>query len=650
MRIVNDLLQESKRIRTISDFENLGINYIVRVVNGKKFLPDWVFDEKNYSNIIVALSVFLEEALVKDANFATDQAIGFMLRISKKPKDLEKVVTDFTDAIIAYGQSCESGWFKSPEIQQTVDAVYNAKIFPNRELHNLEKVLQDTRAKKSKSKNVKAAEANALYDTLYNDGTWKLCVPKNFEGDSELASHMIMWNGHTKARWCTASSKGYYDHYTYDGKKPLYVFQYYKNGNYKEAWQLAFMSRTKHIEFKDKNDHEHYSFVLKNAPKELLTKVVDIDSNISLVDIVDNYNDSIGIDSIYKKLMAAELGKILETEFLDPNDPETLKITSNELFEKIKRMAYADYEAVVRELPVTKVVVSTNLADGMTIEENENIKTVVIEGGVTRIPPRSFFRCSNLETVQIADSVEEIGEFSFAGCPANIHMPANLKVLETTVFKFSRTEAVLDLSNLTVEELGDEAFRNFEILKKIILPKTLIKIGQNAFWNCYSLREVVLPETLQTIENNAFDNCNSLETLKVPTTLKKLGKEVFYSSGLKSIDLSACSKLKLRNGAFAGCSELISAKLPKQLSKLPVATFDCCGMLQDVELPETLEIIETEAFASCKSLQTIKFPKSLKFVENYAFINCKGLKKVTMSSDKPKIAPRAFLGTDIKIL
>lgn len=650
MKNYKTTLKESKRIKTVSDFENLGINYIVKVVNGKKFLPTWVFDEKNYSNIIVALSVFLEEGLVKDANFATDQAIGFMLRISKKPKDLEKVVTDFTDAVITYGQCCESGWFKSPEIQQTVNAVYDAKTFPNRELHNLEKVLQDTRAKKSKSKNVKAAESNALYDTLYNDGTWKLCVPKNFEGDSELASHMIEWNGHTKARWCTASGRNWYNHYTYDGEKPLYVFQYYENGKYKEAWQLAFMSRTKHIEFKDKHDSGNYSFVLKNAPKELLTKVVDVDSNISLADIADNYNDKDSLDNIYKKLIAAELGKMLKTEFLDPNDPETLKITSNELFNKIKRMAYADYKDVIRELPVTKVVVSTNLADGLCIEDNENIRTVVIEDSVTRLPPHSFFRCSNLETVQIADSVEEIGAFSFTGCSANIHMPTSLKVLETTVFEFSRTEAVLDLSNLTVEELGDKSFQDFENLEKIILPKTLTKIGAHAFWNCSALKEIVLPETLQTIENNAFADCTSLETLKVPTTLKKLDKEAFYSSGLKSIDLSACSKLKLRNGVFAGCSELINVKLPKQLSKLPAATFDCCGMLQDVELPETLESIETKAFASCKSLQTIKFPKSLKFVENYAFINCTGLKKVTMSSDKPKIAPRAFLGAGIKIL
>lgn len=643
-------ITESKRIKTISDFENLGINYIVRVVNGKKFLPDWVFDEKNSSTITAVLSTFLDEDLVKDGNFATDQAIGFMLRISKKPKDLEKVITDFTDAIITYGQSCESGWFKLPEVQQAVAAVYDAKTFPNRELYKLEKLLQDTRAKKTKSKNVKSAESNALYDTLYNDGTWKLCVPKSFEGDSELASHMVEWDGYTKARWCTATGRNWYDRYTENNKKPLYVFQYYEDGKYKEAWQLAYGKD--HIEFMDKDDRRIYNFVLEKAPKELLAKVVDVGSGISLPKIIDKCKGELGrIDTAYTRLIAAEVAKMVKTEFLNPNDPETLKIESDEIFEKIKKMASADFKTIMQELPVTNVIISTDLADDLIITDNDNIRTVVIEDSVAKIPPCSFASCSNLESVQVADSVEKIGAYSFSNCPklSDIHMPANLKVLETSVFSFSKNESVLDLSNYTFKELGEEAFKGYNNLEKVILPESLTKIDSSAFLGCDKLKEVILPEGLQTIGAKAFNDCTSLETLKVPATLKSIQKEAFFLSGLKSIDLSACANLKLKDGVFAGCSELISVKLPKQLTNLPEATFDCCEMLQDIELPENLESIDNRAFASCKHLQTIKFPKSLKFVGNYAFMNCKNLKRITMSSDQPTIAPRAFLGTGIKL-
>lgn len=654
MRVTDDLLQESKRIKTISDFGNLGINYIVRVVNGKKFLPTWVFEDKNSSTITAALSTFLDEAMVKDPNFATDQAIGFMLRISKKPKDLEKLVVDFLDAVIAYGQSCEAGWFKNPEIQQVVEAVYKAKAFPNRELHTLEKTLQDYRARKSKSKNVKASESNKLYNTLYADDTWKLCVPKSFEGDVELASHMVEWDGYTKARWCTASSKSYYNHYSYNGKKPLYVFQYYENGKYKEAWQLAFMDNG-HLEFMDKNDDRKYEFVLKNAPEELLTKAKDVDTGIDLASIsAKSHKGGQDLDGAYRRIKAAELAKTIQNEVLDPKDPKTLKITSDAVLKKIRSLADGQYEnsfeSIMQELPVTKVVIATDLGQNLCITDNDNVKTVIVEDGVTKLPTYSFFHCSNLETVQIADSVEEIGAFSFNKCPklSEIHMPANLKVLEGTVFTFSRSEAVLDLSNYTFKELGEGAFKQYTSLEKIILPAGMTKIGKKAFQGCEMLKEVVLPESLQNIGAGAFANCTSLEAINVPVGLKTLGTEAFYYSGLKTIDLSACSKLKLSSGVFVGCPELLSVKLP-QLTTLPEATFDLCEMLQDVELPETLESIDNKAFASCKHLQTIKFPKSLKFVGNYAFMNCRSLKKVTMSSNKPTIAPRAFLGTNIKI-
>lgn len=658
MKITDELLQESKRIKTLSDFESLGINYIVRVVNGKKLLPIWVFDEKNSSIITAALSVFLNEDLVKDVNFATDQAIGFMLRISKKPKDLEKVVTDFTDAIIAYGQNCESGWFKSPEIQQIVNDVYNAKAFPNKELHNLEKALQDARAKKSKSKNVKTAESNALYNTLYSDSTWKLCVPKSFEGDIELASHIEPFEDggkvYNKTRWCTASSTSYYKRYTYDNKKPLYVFQYYENGKYKEAWQLAFMDSG--IEFMDKNDDRNYKFVLENAPEELLAKVKDVDTEIDLAKIsAKSHKGEQDIGEAYRRVRSAELAKTIQNEVLDPKDPETLKITSDTILKKIRRLASGQhensFESIMQELPVTKVIIATDLEQSLCIKDNNNIKTVIVENGVTKLPKYSFFHCSNLETVQIADSVEVIGAFSFNKCPklSEIHIPANLKVLESSVLALSRSESVLDLSNCTFKELGEGVFKQYTNLKKIILPAGLTKIGKKAFQDCEKLKEVVLPESLRTIDTRAFANCTSLEAINVPVGLKTLSTEAFYYSGLRTIDLSACSKLKLNNGVFAGCRELLSVKLP-QLTTLPEATFDLCEMLQDIELPETLESIDNKAFASCKHLQTIKFPKSLKFVGNYAFMNCRSLKKVIMSNNKPTIAPRAFLGADIKIL
>lgn len=47
---------------------------------------------------------------------------------------------------------------------------------------------------------------------------------------------------------------------------------------------------------------------------------------------------------------------------------------------------------------------------------NSNIKSVIIENGVTNIGDYAFYYCGGLESVNIPDSVTSIGSLAFIGC------------------------------------------------------------------------------------------------------------------------------------------------------------------------------------------------------------------------------------------
>lgn len=111
----------------------------------------------------------------------------------------------------------------------------------------------------------------------------------------------------------------------------------------------------------------------------------------------------------------------------------------------------------------------------------ENIKSVVIEEGVTAVGEKAFYDCSNLISVKIADSVTSIGAYAFAECIAL---------------------AQITISN-RVASIGDCAFFECTALAQITIPDCVTSLGEYAFYGC-SLTSLVLPASIASIGKSAF--------------------------------------------------------------------------------------------------------------------------------------------------
>jgi hypothetical protein len=70
------------------------------------------------------------------------------------------------------------------------------------------------------------------------------------------------------------------------------------------------------------------------------------------------------------------------------------------------------------------------------------------------------------------------------------------------------------------------------------LHKGLEKNGSNAFCDCRSLNIITTPSTVQELGEDAFRDCTDLVSLKLHKGLQRIGAGAFYACGsLKSITI-----------------------------------------------------------------------------------------------------------------
>lgn len=139
------------------------------------------------------------------------------------------------------------------------------------------------------------------------------------------------------------------------------------------------------------------------------------------------------------------------------------------------------------------------------------IKSVVIENGVTSIGNHAFKGCSNLTKVTVPGSVESIGTGAFYECTAltDVSIANGVKSIGDHAFKGCNKLVSITLPD-SVEQLGIFAFRYCTKLKTAVLSKGMTQIGERTFSYCYDLERVTIPKGVTKIGDNVFDYCTDL--------------------------------------------------------------------------------------------------------------------------------------------
>ncbi|MDR2119986.1 MAG: leucine-rich repeat protein [Tannerella sp.] len=169
-----------------------------------------------------------------------------------------------------------------------------------------------------------------------------------------------------------------------------------------------------------------------------------------------------------------------------------------------------------------------------------NIKTVIVESGVTSIGLNAFSGATALTSVSLPASVTTIGNYAFNGTTAltYINLPGVTSIGDNA-FQLSGLESVSFAEGLT--SIGSYGFFDAE-LTYVILPASVTSIGTNAFranGNLGSVSFLGTTPSALTISGNAFLSISPTATLSVPP-----GSEAAYEGLLTGTGWPAGGSVK----------------------------------------------------------------------------------------------------------
>jgi hypothetical protein len=82
----------------------------------------------------------------------------------------------------------------------------------------------------------------------------------------------------------------------------------------------------------------------------------------------------------------------------------------------------------------------------------------------------------------------------------------------------------------SVVEIGDNAFSGCYSLTDITIPNSVTKIGASAFQNCLELQCITIPRGVREIGSKAFHNCPKLTSATILNTLTNIAPDAFAES------------------------------------------------------------------------------------------------------------------------
>ena len=205
--------------------------------------------------------------------------------------------------------------------------------------------------------------------------------------------------------------------------------------------------------------------------------------------------------------------------------------------------------------------------------------------GTKGIADEAFWKCENITSVYIPDSVKYIGSSVFVYC-----------------------------SNVT----------------DIRMPVEVESIGHSLFWHCGKLKEIIMPIGTKIIKNE-FYHCSSLHNIEVPDNLESISYHAFNGTPYENNE-------KWENNIFEYKNYLLKVSrdfkdkfvVPDRLTVICKDAFWWCDNITEIVIHNSVTRIDEHAFSNCMALTELIIPESVKWIGRAIFNGCEAMRKVTI--------------------
>ena len=300
---------------------------------------------------------------------------------------------------------------------------------------------------------------------------------------------------------------------------------------------------------------------------------------------------------------------------------------------------------------------------------------------IYRVAPSVFYNKADLDYVSIEEGVIELGDYAFRDSAkiSEVELPSTLTSIGAGVFSGCTSLTTINLQY--VQNFGETSFENTG-LTILELSEDTKTISDNAFKDNQLLERVIILSTNAEISASAFSNCNSLtvycyekstaDNISLYPSGSKIvylheghvyaveGGNIYYDDAGYIIDadttitradipteINGITIVGVKEYAFESCSALTSISFGDALVDIQEGAFADCTSLKSLDLPvDTVKTIGAGAFRGCSSLTSFTVPDNVGAIEADTFRGCTSLSSVTLPKTVVTIGDRAFYGCD----